>query len=64
MKHFPYITGAQEEGSFSVIRRPAQAPQRTVEAVMAEGIGEVSAQDLLAMPEDESGLLRDQITDQ
>ena len=38
-------------------------PQRTVEAAIIEGIGPVSIQDLLTMPENRWGMLRDRITD-
>jgi len=38
-------------------------PQRIVEAAVVEGIGPVAAHDLVAMPEDSWGLLRDRITD-
>lgn len=38
-------------------------PQRIVEAAVVDGIGPVTAHDLVAMPEDSWGLLRDRITD-
>lgn len=41
----------------------AGKPQRIVEAAIVESIGPVTAQDLVAMPEDTWGLLRDRITD-
>ncbi|MCI5196645.1 MAG: hypothetical protein D3919_10550 [Candidatus Electrothrix sp. AW5] len=42
----------------------ARKPQRSVEAAIIENIGPVSIQELLAMPEDRWGMLRDRITDQ
>ena len=41
----------------------AKAPQRIVEAAVIDRIGPVTAQELLAMPDDSWGLIRDQITD-
>ncbi|RWX43373.1 hypothetical protein H206_02756, partial [Candidatus Electrothrix aarhusensis] len=41
----------------------ARKPQRSVEAAIIENIGPVSIQELLAMPEDRWGMLRDRITD-
>jgi hypothetical protein len=41
----------------------AKKPQRIVEAAIIERIGALTAYDLLAMPDDRWGLLRDQITD-
>lgn len=38
-------------------------PQRIVQAALVESIGPISAQDLLRMPEDSWGILRDRITD-
>ncbi len=38
-------------------------PQRSVEAAIIEGIGPISIQDLLAMPENRWGMIRDRITD-
>lgn len=42
----------------------ARKPQRSVEAAIIENIGPVSIQELLAMPEDRWGMLRDRITGQ
>lgn len=41
----------------------ARKPQRIIEAAILEGIGPITARDLLSMPEDSWGLLRDRITD-
>lgn len=41
----------------------AKGPQRIVEAAIIERIGPVMAHELLAMPDDQWGFLRDQITD-
>ena len=41
----------------------ARKPQRIVEAATIDGIGPVTARDLLAMPENRWGMLRDRITD-
>lgn len=41
----------------------ARKPQRIIEATLIEGIGPITARDLLAMPEDSWGLLRGRITD-
>lgn len=41
----------------------ARKPRRIVEAVIIERIGPVTATELLAMPEDRWGMLRDRITD-
>ena len=41
----------------------ARQPQRVVEAAMVERIGPVTARELLALPDDSWGLLRDRITD-
>lgn len=41
----------------------ARKLQRIIEAALIEGIGPITARDLLAMPEDRWGLLRDRITD-
>ena len=38
-------------------------PQRIIEAALIEGIGPITARDMLVMPEDRWGLLRDRITD-
>ncbi len=38
-------------------------PQRTVQAAIIQDFGLVSARELIAMPEDEWGILRDRITD-
>lgn len=42
----------------------AKKPQRSVKAAIIENIGPVSIQELLAMPEDRWGMLRDRITGQ
>jgi hypothetical protein len=41
----------------------ARKPQRIIKATLIEGIGPITARDLLAMPEDSWGLLRGRITD-
>jgi hypothetical protein len=41
----------------------ARIPQRIVEAALIERIGAVTAHELLAMPDDSWGFLRDQVTD-
>lgn len=41
----------------------ARKPQRIVEAAIVERIGAITAHDLLAMPSDSWGMLRDRITD-
>src|ERR1700687_3221874 len=41
----------------------AQRPRRIIEAAMIEGVGPVTALELLGMPEDDWGIIRDRITD-
>jgi hypothetical protein len=40
-----------------------QKPRRIIEAAMIEGVGPLSARELLSMPEDDWGIIRDRITD-